>query len=96
MTTVTPVVQEVKLLARICRFQRVFLAWREDRRALSRVAAECGYFDHPHLIRDFRDFAGSAPAAFLANQRESKQSLSSSSWRRIRSVREGSEVCHTA
>lgn len=73
MTTVTPVVHEVKLPARIRRFQRVFLAWRVDRRTLSRVAAECGYFDHPHLIRDFRDFAGSAPAAFLANQPEFTQ-----------------------
>jgi transcriptional regulator GlxA family with amidase domain len=59
-----------KLLARIRRFQRVFSAWRDDPRSLSRVAAECGYFDQPHLIRDFRDFAGQAPAAFLANQPE--------------------------
>jgi AraC-like DNA-binding protein len=62
-----------KLLARIRRFQRVFSAWREDPRSLSRVAAECGYFDQPHLIRDFRDFAGQAPAAFLANQPEFTQ-----------------------
>ncbi len=62
-----------KLLARIRRFQRVFAAWREDPRSLSRVAAECGYFDQPHLIRDFRDFAGQAPAAFLANQPEFTQ-----------------------
>jgi AraC-like DNA-binding protein len=59
-----------KMLARIRRFQRVFQAWRDDPRSLSRVAVECGYFDQPHLIRDFRDFAGSAPAAFLANQPE--------------------------
>ena len=62
-----------KMLARIRRFQRVFQAWREDPRSLSRVALECGYFDQPHLIRDFRDFAGSAPAAFLANQPEFTQ-----------------------
>jgi AraC-like DNA-binding protein len=62
-----------KLLARIRRFQRVFAAWRDDPRSLSRVAAECGYFDQPHLIRDFRDFAGQAPAAFLANQPEFTQ-----------------------
>ncbi len=62
-----------KLLARIRRFQRVFSAWRDDPRSLSRVAAECGYFDQPHLIRDFRDFAGQAPAAFLANQPEFTQ-----------------------
>lgn len=56
-----------KLLARITRFQRVFGAWRTDPTTLARVAAECGYFDQSHLIRDFRDFAGAAPAAFLAS-----------------------------
>ena len=59
-----------KLLARIVRFQRVFGAWREDPSSLSRVAAECGYFDHAHLVRDFRELAGVAPARFLPNQPE--------------------------
>ena len=55
-----------KLLARIVRFQRVFAAWRDEPRSLARVAAECGYYDQSHLVRDFRDFAGSPPAGFLA------------------------------
>ncbi|MEQ1693343.1 MAG: helix-turn-helix transcriptional regulator [Gemmatimonas sp.] len=62
-----------KLLARIRRCQRVFHAWRDDPRSLSRVAVECGYFDQSHLIRDFRELAGAAPAAFLANQPEFTQ-----------------------
>lgn len=56
-----------KLLARIVRFQRVFVAWRHDPTSLSRVAAECGYFDHSHLVRDFRELAGMPPARFLPN-----------------------------
>jgi AraC-like DNA-binding protein len=59
-----------KLLARITRFQHTFAAWRNDPRRLARVAADCGYFDQSHLVRDFRDFAGDAPAAALAAQPE--------------------------
>lgn len=56
-----------KFFARIVRFQQVFGAWREDPSSLSRVAQECGYFDHAHLVRDFRELAGVAPAALLPN-----------------------------
>lgn len=56
-----------KFFARIVRFQQVFGAWREDPASLSRVAQDCGYFDHAHLVRDFRELAGVAPAALLPN-----------------------------
>ncbi|MBX3174998.1 MAG: AraC family transcriptional regulator [Gemmatimonadaceae bacterium] len=59
-----------KRLARMVRFQRVFAAWRADPASLARVAAECGYFDHAHLVRDFRELAGLPPASFLENQPE--------------------------
>lgn len=59
-----------KRLARIVRFQQVFGAWREDPSSLSRVALACGYFDHAHLVRDFRELAGLPPASFLPNQPE--------------------------
>jgi AraC-like DNA-binding protein len=56
-----------KAFVRIVRFQQVFRAWREDPTSLSRVAQACGYFDHAHLVRDFRELAGVPPAALLPN-----------------------------
>jgi len=29
------------------------------------IAAECGYFDQPHFIHEFKTFAGATPSAFL-------------------------------
>jgi len=54
-----------KLLARIQRFQRIFWAL-ESSPEWVQVALQCGYYDQAHLIRDFRDFSGAAPAALLA------------------------------
>ncbi|WBS02579.1 helix-turn-helix domain-containing protein [Pseudoduganella sp. SL102] len=52
-----------KLFARICRFRRALELLRDPSRNgdLASLAADCGYFDQSHLVRDFRDFAGSTP-----------------------------------
>lgn len=52
-----------KTLARILRFQRVFKAQQNGAANWAEIAAECGYFDQSHLIRDFRQFAGDCPSA---------------------------------
>ena len=56
-----------KRLARIARFQRA-LRLLEDTpapRPGAMTAADCGYADQAHFVRDFRDLAGCAPGAHL-------------------------------
>ena len=51
-----------KMLARIARAQRaVRLADRHPKRSWSAVAAEAGYFDHSHLVREFHEIVGCTP-----------------------------------
>jgi AraC-like DNA-binding protein len=60
-----------KLLARILRFQRaVRTAQERPNLPWAAVALDCGYFDQAHLHRDFRAFAGEAPATFMASDHE--------------------------
>lgn len=58
-----------KTLGRIVRFHRVVGRLAEaDRASLSSVAHECGYYDHAHFDRDFREFTGRSPSAYLATR----------------------------
>ncbi|MFC7302964.1 helix-turn-helix domain-containing protein [Streptomyces monticola] len=35
---------------------------------LARVAVDCGYYDHSHLVRDFRRYTGLSPTGWLAEE----------------------------
>lgn len=51
-----------KMLGRIARAQRALrIAERQPSRSWSAVAAEAGYFDHSHLVREFREIVGCTP-----------------------------------
>jgi AraC-like DNA-binding protein len=55
-----------KLYCRIHRFQRVLKAIERNRSVeWAGIAADCGYYDQAHFIRDFRAFSGWNPSAFL-------------------------------
>lgn len=56
-----------KAISRMVRFNRaVDLSRSRDFAGWAEIAAECGYSDQAHLVREFREFAGTTPAA-LAN-----------------------------
>jgi AraC-like DNA-binding protein len=57
-----------KTLARLLRFDRVIQRLHaEGGGALAEIALDCGYYDQPHLNRDFRQFAATTPGEFVAS-----------------------------
>lgn len=55
-----------KTVARLLRFERALaLADRAQRPDWARIAADCGYYDQSHLIRDFRAVTGRTPETFF-------------------------------
>jgi AraC-like DNA-binding protein len=55
-----------KLYCRMLRFGRArAIAEKAATPEWARIAAECGYFDQSHLIRDFQDFGGVSPTQYL-------------------------------
>lgn len=55
-----------KLHQRIRRFRRVLDMLGQA--PMARVAADCGYYDQAHLIRDFKEFTGVTPSVWLSTQ----------------------------
>jgi AraC-like DNA-binding protein len=55
-----------RALMRIGRFQRALtLARAHPSMTWGAIAARCGYYDHAHLVRDSRQFAGQTPKAVM-------------------------------
>jgi AraC-like DNA-binding protein len=53
-------------LARIARFEKAFvLKNAQPQLDWLSVAIQCGYYDYPHLVRDYKAFTGLTPASFL-------------------------------
>jgi AraC-like DNA-binding protein len=46
---------------------------RPERPSLADVAAVCGYYDQPHLNRDFVELAGCPPSEWIATEIPSVQ-----------------------
>lgn len=54
-----------KTVARLVRFRRVLRSLNQPR-TWERIAAEAGYSDQAHLVREFRTFTGSTPTDYAA------------------------------
>jgi AraC-like DNA-binding protein len=55
-----------KTAARLVRFQRtVRLLERHDGGRFAEIAQRCGYYDQPHMNREFRALAGTTPSEFI-------------------------------
>ena len=55
-----------KVFCRVRRFQHVLRAVHRQREVdWAEVALECGYYDQPHFIHDFRAFSGLTPSGYL-------------------------------
>lgn len=66
-----------KLVARMMRFRHASdLIDTTAGGGLAELAVTCGYYDQAHLDRDFRDFAGTTPTAYLTEQVTSVQDSS--------------------
>jgi AraC-like DNA-binding protein len=60
-----------KTFARVVRFRSLLsAAWTAGARDWAGLAADAGYADQPHLVREFRSFAGLSPTAYFGERDE--------------------------
>jgi len=64
-----------KAYANVVRFNRALQLARRRRSLWSNIAADCGYFDQSHLIRDFQRYAGRAPSSLLLDRMPDADSI---------------------
>ncbi len=64
-----------KAYANILRFDRALKLARRARDSWAGIAADCGYYDQAHLVRDFQRYAGRAPTSLLRDQMPDADSI---------------------
>jgi AraC-like DNA-binding protein len=58
-----------KVYSRVARFRRVVSSLERTQDVdWADVALSCGYFDQPHFVHDFKEFAGVTPSEYLAER----------------------------
>jgi AraC-like DNA-binding protein len=68
-----------KTAARLVRFDGVWRRINERPMRWERIAADAGYADQAHLIRDFREFTGTTPSSYLAEVNSVQDALAATS-----------------
>ena len=58
-----------KKFASIVRFQNVLQINSKDKRSLSQIAVDNGYYDQSHFIHDFKSLTGLTPKAFFIDKK---------------------------
>jgi AraC-like DNA-binding protein len=64
-----------KAYANILRFDRALRRARHARASWAQIAADCGYYDQAHLVRDFQRYAGRAPTSLLRDRMPDADSI---------------------
>lgn len=65
-----------KQLAKVIRLQTALkLLLNQERETLTQIAYESEYYDQNHFIKDFKEFTGTTPKAFLADNKLALSSL---------------------
>jgi len=59
-----------KLFSRIVRFHSAMDQYGKNKKTLTKIALDCGYYDQSHFINDFKEFSGLNPKEFFSGVSE--------------------------